>query len=271
MKVKKLISSVLLAFTIVAGGLTQIKPANAATLSKKQVVSVIKDDLQTNKNGKYDAIFNSSTLISTKSGKTKKYHSTAKLSGAYNKDVVQLESKSIQNNVQNKKVVEITNTWTDINNSRFYSSQDGKWVYSPITKEFKGSLYEQLANQNTQTSFFIAGLKGGKLTSKNGTYTLTSTVDAKKHFNLIMKMTLVKDFSNKELKQFRKQTKIKKVKVVYTVRNNKLVSSKASILVSELFSKQKTKFVHKFSHFGEYANLVVPDDVKNTATLITRN
>lgn len=257
MKVKKIISSVLLAFTLVVGGLSQAKPANADTLSKDQVVSIIKDN-------KANSVKLDGT-ISVKPVKSKKSATLVSLSGEVNNEVVHITAKAlVSDNEKEQNVVEM---WASTKEQRTYVYSDGKWEYAPISDATKDAPYEKLAKLLSQEDLFGKALKNSKLThNQDGSDTLKTAVNVNKYYPTYLKMISKEaKLTKKDLKYLKKNIKISKVHVTYTVKDNKLIGVESRLNYT-LAKSISCEAVFSISNVDEYPNLAVPDSVKNSAT-----
>ena len=254
MKVKKIITSILLSFSLLAGGITQAKPV-AAALDKQQAIDIIKQNNQTN--GQLD--FTVSIKPHLKKGK--KINVTAfSLTGGFNQNVAHMSGYAPTAKAGKSKKIEV---WADGKENRLYTYLGDQWEYQPLNS----SQNDQLTSSIAKTINVDRLLKKGKFSQKNGPYTLKTALNGKQAYKTGLKIARTASgvkFSKKELRYLNKHTKLGTIYATYRLQDDHLIDSKSSAkYVIIKVATVKTTF--KVSHLGEYANLAVPDDVKKAA------
>ena len=258
MKTKKMISSILLTFTLFACSLSQVQPV-AAAMTKKQAVAIIKENNKKQDSGK----MHSTTTTLLKNDKT-----AITIDGYYNTtSKLVYENGAIKYGNKKDKV----NVWVDGKNNRLYNFNKNKWEYEKVPDAYQ-TLINDLTGQkslvNLSNSIFKNLEKNGKLTHKKGVYQLTGSVNGQKYVKPVMQVILKNDIKNKDIKSFTKNVKIGKIKLNFTLTNQKVVSAQGKT-TAKLKKGPTIKISETFSHFNEYGNLALPDDVKNAVPVKT--
>lgn len=254
MKVKKTIASILLTFSLFAGGLTQAKPV-AAALDKQQAIAIIKQNDRTN--GKLD--FTVSMKPHLKKGKAISA-TVFSLSGGFNQNVVHLSGYAPTAYAGKSKKLDF---WVDEKENRLYTNFGDQWEYQPLNY----SQNDQMINSIIKTINFDQLLKKGKFSQKNGTYTLKTGVNGNQAYKTGLKLARTASgvkFSKKELSYLKKHTKLGTIYATHRLQDDHLIESKSSAKYV-IIKVATVKMTFKVSHFGEYADLAVPDDVKKAA------
>ncbi|QYN57389.1 hypothetical protein GYM69_09780 [Lactobacillus panisapium] len=258
MKTKKIIPSILLTFTLFACSLSQAQPV-AAAMTKKQAVAIIKENNKKQDSGK----MHSTTTTLLKNDKT-----AITIDGYYN-NTSKLVNETGAIKYGNKK--DKVNVWVDGKNNRLYNFNKNKWEYETVPDAYQ-TLINDLTGQkslvNLSNSIFKNLEKNGKLTHKKGVYQLTGSVNGQKYVKPVMQVILKSDIKNKDIKSFTKNVKIGKIKLNFTLTNQKVVSAQGKT-TAKLKKGPTIKISETFSHFNEYGNLALPDDVKNAVPVKT--
>lgn len=250
MKIKKFIATVLFVFTLIAGGFSQSQPVFAA-LNKKQVVSIIKKDNKNTNSSKLNA------NVVTKIKKDKVYADFSFTSNLEKKLIHQVGTLQYKNKNVNVEV------WYDIPANRAYINNNGKWEYVTIDfNDVKNGKYN-----NALTAPLLKELeKKGKLKHQGDTYTLSSNINLKKYMKLYMRLISKEKISKKDANYLKKNVKLSSVPVVYTVENQKFVSSRVKYNGS-LNKQVKLKVKMSLGNFGEYETLTLPEETKNAVKM----
>ena len=258
MKTKKMISSILLTFTLFAGGLSQAQPV-AAAMTKKQAVAIIKDN-----NNKQD----SGKLHSTTTTLLKKDKATVTIDAYFNNTSKLVNETGTIKDGKNKDKVSI---WVDGKNNRLYNFNKNKWEYETVPDDYQ-TLLNDLTGQKPLVkltkSIFKNLEKNGKLTHKKGVYQLTGSVNGQKYVKPVMQVILKNEIKNTDIKSFAKNVKIGKIKLNFTLTDQKVVSAQSKT-TAKLKKGPTIKISETFSHFNKYGNLALPDDVKNAVPVKT--
>lgn len=254
MKVKKIISSVLLTFSLLTGGLTQAKPV-AAALDKQQAIDIIKQNDQTN--GQLD--FTVSVEPHLKKGRAIPA-TVFSLTGGFNQNIVHMSGYVPTAYVGKSKKIEF---WADEKENRLYTYIGDQWEYQPLNS----SRNDQLTSNIIKTSNFDQLLKNGKFSQQNGTYTLKTAANGNQAYKTGLKLARIASgvkFSKKELNYLNKYTKLGTIYATHRLQDDHLIDSKSSVKYV-IIKVATVKMTFKVSHFGEYADLAVPNDVKKAA------
>lgn len=252
MKTKKIISSVLLTFTLFAGSLSQAQPV-AAAMTKKQAIALIKDN-----NNKQD----SGKMHSTTTTSLKKKKTTVTIDSYFNTaNKLVNETGTVKYGKKKGKI----NLWVDGMNNRLYNYHKNKWEYESVPEEYQ-ALLNGISGQKPlvklTNSVFKNLEKNGKLTHKNGVYKLTGSANSQKLVKPVMQLILKNEIDSKDIKSFAKKVKVGKIKLVFTLTEQKVVSAQSKT-TTKIKKGPTIKSSETFSHFNEYGNLTLPDDVKN--------
>ena len=263
MKTKKVISSILLTFTFLAGGLSQAHSVSAA-LDKEQAVSIVKKGSPETQSAGLDATFD--VKVKKEKPVTLKLNSEFKASPT-------LAHVTLQSSYGKK--TETEEMWAAEETNRLYSKNKGKWEYTTLPKPSKrkpkgasAQLFNLLSNPKTYTQandLFIKALDDKSELSgpdQDGVYTLTVNVSAPKIKKLFLDFYKKAKFSKKDIKQFKKNVKFTNTQFDYTIKDEKLVGYTGNI---DLKIAKLMKFSETVStnHFDEYNDLKLPDEVIN--------
>ena len=264
MKTKKVISSILLTLTLLAGGLSQTHNVSAA-LDKEQAVSIVKKGSPETQSAGLNATFN--VKVNKEKPIILKINSELKINPALAH--VTLETS------YGKKTSETEEMWASEETNRLYSKNKGKWEYTtlpkPSKKKPKGAeaqLFNLLSDPKTYTKtsdLFIKALDDNSELSgpdQDGVYTLTVNVSAPKMKKLFLEFYKKAKFSKKEIKEFKKSVKFTNIQFAYTIKDEKLVGYTGNVTL-KLAKLMKFSETISTNHFDGYNDLKLPDEVIN--------
>ena len=247
MKFKKLISAVLLSVALVGGGLFHAQSVEAA-LSKKQAIAVIAKDEQNP---------TSLQMEQTTTTKYRKKTTTTTEQSVFNS---QKGLFHIISTTKTEKKTETTEQWVDLDSKRLYSKQKGQWQYDTLP-DFLITELNKLKNSKALKKYnkgiYQEMGKNAKITNNNETYTVKGKVSGKKLLRSTLGM-----LGQANTKSLLKSFKFSNCKFVYTIKDQKVVSSYVSLKAS--FAKTiHVRVKQSKSNFGDFNDLQLPDEVKN--------
>lgn len=260
MKIKKIISTVLLTCTFLVGGLSQAQPVSAA-LDKDQAIQIVKKGNPDIKSAQLSL----SGSLKIKKEKPVKFNTNGQIK------IDPIVSYQAINTKYGKKKVK-TSLWISADTNRIYYRDKGKWVAEKVpvlTKQPMGvsqQLLTSLTNQGAinQINDFVSQSinEQSNLTEQNGTYTLTVNVATPEFQKLVVQLLASSGLSKKDVKSYQKNVKFTKIQYLYTIKDDKLVGYTGLVKLN-LTKQVSITYQLTMDHFDEYNNLSLPENVKS--------